>query len=283
MPRIYTPSYVQLEDQDVFFLRLALHWLNFFPSEALRSAPFQPALLHESLNTRQMSHTQLVGAAYYGFLPLPSDYEAFIKFADIYNRLENHELSELFASDFKAREDDAAAEFGMTRGEMKRLLAALDTLAKSFGFTSFKSVFECSQIINNDTATPEPAGRESYMYGPLYLWHLAKNAIGRDDLVFSTFNGYVLCLKKHLDVVYGRTMLPHTLKFGGFAKTDPLQAFASNVDGLLFHVPDDVLDALATLAANRFPDHEYSYVGPPPLPLLCEMIYGVESSTPVES
>lgn len=260
------PPTIQLDDDEAPFLNIALNWVSFFPNEAFDCTAFKPSELEDVLKSGRMTHNQIVAGAYFGFLPLPgSSYEEFIKYANFFNKYSDHTSSLEYRQDEKARENDAAYQFGMSRNELKRSFKALNTLAQTYNFGSLQSLFHSGDIIANDPHAPVHIDRKPYMDGPLYLWHLARDAVYDDNLLFTTCVDWVLCLKKQEETVFGRAILPSALKFGDFAKEHPFQAIT--VAGPGFHpviqVPAEIKEELAMLATNRFPDCEYSYVEPP--------------------
>lgn len=270
------PDVVRLDDESVFCLSIARAFLCGFPSTLRKYARLNSGRLHLAIESKEISAYGLLSGAYVGFAPLPISYRRFTNEADRINKLETNPPE--FLENEIARENSAAQDFGMSRGELKRLLGRLDDFAVEFaGIGSYGEVFNCKNEILNDPSASAPADRDAYAEGPLYLWDFAK-AVEEHELVdmsFDTFRGWVLFVHLYNGIVYGQAVHPRSLRFGNFSR-NPL----IDVDGLrmfpaprpIIDVPNEVQAATRELADRQFPDRPVHFV-PSPLAFMGN-VYG---------
>lgn len=264
------PEFVPLDDESVFFLSVARAWLDVFPPTLRLYGRLRPHRLHHAMETRQISPYGLLSAAYFGVAPLPSSYGRFMTQVERVNKLEPHAESAAFRKDAIARENSAASEFGMSRGELKRLLERLDTLATTFaGVASYDAIINCKQEILQDQSPFAPADRETYAEGPLHLWDFAKTAAAMKlaDTFFGTFSSWILFVHLEDGVVFGHAIHPRAHRFGNFAR-DPVIELSdvlmpTDAVSPVIQVSSDVQQAVKALADRHLPDQPFEFIPPP--------------------
>lgn len=261
------PDAVPLDVESVLCLSIARACLLSFPSTLRKYARLKSDRLHLAIDSKKISPYGLVSAAYIGAALLPTSYRRFINETDRINKLE------LASPDFRnneiARENSAAEEFGMRRGELKRVFARLDEFAAMFAAEkSYEAIFNCKNEILNDPSAFAPSDREAYAEGPLYVWDLAK-AVSEHELVdmsFGTYRGWVFFVHRKQGVVSGHAIHPVALRFGDFLH-NPLidvHALQRSVGPLpIIDVPTDVREATKGLADLHFPGLPFNFVAPP--------------------
>lgn len=264
------PDFLHLDEEDVFYLSVALAWYEAFPSALRKHTPLHFDRLRRSIRSGEISAYGLLGAAYIGFAPLPTSYGRFITHANRTNKLEPHADSEAFRKDPVAREDSAARQFGMSRGELKRLLARVDEQAERFlGVANYERTFNCKNLILEDPSPFAPPDRETYAEGPLYLWEFAK-AVDEHQLTgmhFGTFDGWVLFVHLEDGVASGHAIHPVALRHGDMFENpfgyEILYRMAVGFPTDCIDVPDKVCIAVEELANRHFPGNPIRLVSPP--------------------
>lgn len=264
------PDVVPLDGESVLSLSVARVWLDVFPSKLRQYARLNPHRLRYAMASKEISHYGLLSAGYIGVAPLPSSYGRFITHAERTNKLGSHDGSTAFLTDPAARENSAAGQFGMSRGEFKRLLEQLNALAsKCAGVSSYDALINCKREVLLDQSPFAPADRETYAEGPLHLWDFAKTVSEKklSDMFFDTFSGWVLFVHLEDGVVFGHAIHPRAHRFGNFARNPVIDAFSliTRVDGFspIIQVPRDVQDSVTALADRHFPNLPFELVPPP--------------------
>lgn len=254
------PPFLQIDDWDAVVLSACCARTQTFPYTLRERARVRFHHLHRSLTSGQLEHYSLLSAAYVGVAPLPVNYGRLIIKAEqlhkkSFNRAE-------FLGNAVLRENSAAREYGMSRGELKRLITHLDSWTMKFaGIATYEALFNCDDVILNDPSPYAPEDREVYAKGPLYLWDLAKVVKEEqlDDLVFGTYGGWITFLRRESNRVTGYAILPSAYRFGNFLTNphvDLIQMCREN--GMLgsiaiMEAPNEVNEALQDLAARCFP------------------------------
>lgn len=263
------PNAVPLDDEGVFYLSIVYAWRDIFPPALREFARLKSVHLNSHIWSEELSPYGLLASAYLGFAPLPTSYGRFITHAERVNKLEPHADSQAFRKDAVARENSAASEYGMSRGELKRLLQYVDAMAAKFGFESYDAVFNCKDEILRDPSPFAPADRETFAEGPLHLWDFAK-AVSEHELTnmaFDTYDGWVLFVHHQNGAVSGHAIHPRAHRFGGFC-LNPLVDFVEiqlRGDALspILTVPKTVQEATSALAKRYFPDLPFEFMPPP--------------------
>ena len=254
------PPFFQLDDWDALVLSACCARTQTFPYTLRERSRVRFHHLHRSLTSGQLEHYSLLSAAYVGFVPLPANYGHFIAQADRQNKQSTNPAE--FRKNTVLRENRGAGEFGMSRGELKRLLEHLDSWTMKFArLATYEALFNCEGAILNDSSPYAPDDREVYATGPLYLWDLAKVVKEErlDDLVFGTYGGWITFLRRENNRVTGYAILPSAYRFGNFLTNphvDLIQMCLEN--GMagsipIMEVPNEVNEALQDLAARCFP------------------------------
>ncbi|WP_149365814.1 hypothetical protein [Rhodanobacter sp. T12-5] len=264
------PACLRLDEEDVFYLSVALAWYEAFPSALRKHTRLHFDRLHYSIRSGEISAYGLLSAAYIGFAPLPTSYRRFITHANRINKLEPHAQSAAFRKSAVAREHSAAGEFGFHRNELKRLLARVNELAEHFiGIANYEKTFNCKDLILKDPSPFAPPDSETFAEGPLYLWDLAK-AVNEHQLAgmhFGTFNGWVLFVHLEDGVVAGHAIHPVALRNGDMFDNpfgdEILYRMAMGYPTDCIGVPDQVSMAVEELANRRFPGNSIRLVPPP--------------------
>lgn len=264
------PESIGLDDDGVFCLSIARAWLDVFPATLRKHARFNTDHLHLAMESKQISAYGLLSGAYIGFAPLPTSYGRFITQADRINKLEMDALPPEFRKKADARENSAASEYGMSRGELKRLLEHLDALAsKCAGVASYDAIFNCKEEILQDQSAFAPADRETYAKGPLHLWDLAKAVTEKNlvDMSFGTLGDWVLFLHLEEGVVSGHAIHSSAHRFGNFSSNPLIDDFELRMRGdsisPIIEVTEEVRAAVMALADRDFPDLPFTFVPPP--------------------
>ncbi|WP_449426870.1 hypothetical protein [Rhodanobacter umsongensis] len=264
------PEHVPLDTESVFCLSVARAWVDVFPSTLRQYARVKFHNLYRSIWSKEISPYGLLSGAYIGFTPLPTSYGRFITHVERVNKVEPHAQSTEFRKDAVSRENSAAGEFGMSRGELKRLLERLDELAmKCAGIGSYDSTFNCKEEILQDSSPFAPADRETYAEGPLHLWDFAK-AVNEHRLVemsFSTCDDWVLFVHQEEGIIFGHAIHPRAHRFGNFSMNPLIDVFELQMRGgncsPIIEVPQEVQEAVRSLADRRFPNQPFDFVPPP--------------------
>lgn len=263
------PDDLRLEEPDVIHLSLLRAWVDVFPATLRQHARFKLHHLRRAIWTREISAYLLLGAAYIGFAPLPVNYGRFMIEAERINKREHN--PSFFLRDAVARESSALEAYELSRGEFKRLLKRLDDFAVKFGdIASYADVFNCKNVILNDPSPFAPEDREAYADGPLHLWDFAKavNEHKLADMVFGTFQGWVVFLHLENGVVQGHAINPLAHRFGNFT-TNPLIDLVEivnrdpNTPSTIIDVPVEVQQAVSAMAKQHFPERPFRYIPPP--------------------
>ena len=274
------PNVVPLDADSVLSLSVACAWLDVFPTTLRQLARLKLHRLHEAMASREIPPYGLLSAAYIGVAPLPSSFGRFITQAQRTNKYEEahaaatqdevaHAAAVAFRQDAVARENSAAGEYEMSRGELKRFFEFLDALAiKCAGVASYDALVNCKDEVLLDQSPFAPADRETYAEGPLYLWDFAKTVNEKKlaDVLFDTFCGWVLFAHLEDGVVFGHAIHPRAHRFGNFARDPVIDASELiTADGFspIIRVPSDVQDSVRTLADSHFPNVPFEFVQPP--------------------
>jgi hypothetical protein len=263
------PTVFPLNDESVFYLSIAGAWLDVFPAALREHARLKSPHLHRYIRSKEISAYGLLSIAYIGVAPMAASYGRFMTQANRVNKLEPHAQSNAFRKDAVLRENNAASELGMSRGELKRLLERLGELASNFGFASYAATFNCKDEILQDPSPFAPADRETYAEGPLYLWDFAKavNEHKLGEMSFDTFDGWVLFAHLENGVVYGHAIHPVAHRFGDFS-VNPLIDFSELQKrgftlSTIIEVPREVQESARALADRCFPGNIFELVPPP--------------------
>jgi hypothetical protein len=263
------PEVVRLDGDSVFALSIARTWLDVFPSTLRKFARLNPHRLRYAMASGEISNYGLLSAAYIGVAPVPSTYGRFITHAERTNKGRSAPESTAFLTDAMAREKSAAGQFGMSRGEFKRLLARLDELAsRCAGVASYDDLVNCGKEVYRDQSSFAPEDRDTYAKGPLHLWDFAKtvNEMKPADMFFDTFSGWVLFVHLENGVVFGNAIHPRAHRFGNFAHDPVIDVFRLKLAdeiSTMIAVPQGVQHAVQTLADSHFPNLPFEFVSPP--------------------
>lgn len=266
------PPFLQLDDWDALVLSACCARTQAFPYTLRERARVRFHHLHKSVTSGQLEHYSLLGAAYVGVAPLPVNYGRWIIKAQQLNKQSFNPPE--YLKDAALRENSAAREYGMSRGELKRLLEHLDSWTIKFaGLASYEALFNCEDAILNDSSPYAPDDRDVYARGPLYLWDLAKVVKEErpDDLVFGTYRDWIAFLRRENNRVIGHAILPGACRFGNFLTNpyvDLIQMCREN--GMagsipIMEVPTEVNEALQDLAARCFPGLPFAVSDQPKL------------------
>lgn len=263
------PAVVPLDFESVVHLQVVRTWLDVFPSTLRKFARLNLDDLHRSIRSKEMPTYRLLSGAYIGFAPLPTSYGRFITQVERVNKAEPHPESFVFRKDAVARENSAASEYGMSRGELKRLLKSVDEMAERAVGISYQAIFNCKEEIHRDPSPFAPVDREAYAEGPLYLWDFAKSVSEHKlaDMCFDTFEGWVLFVHLEDSVVAGHAILPRAHRLGDFYPNPfvddiHLRMLGDDLSPII-DVPQVVYEAVRELAARRFPDKRFEFIPPP--------------------
>lgn len=262
------PDVVPLHSEDVFHLSIPHAWLHVFPAKLREYGRFKFHGLRHAMQASEISAYSLLSAAYIGFAPLPVSHRRFINEADRVNKLELNPPE--YLKNDAARENSAAEGYGMSRGELKRLLARLDELASEFaGIPSYAALFNCRDEVLGDQSPFAPADREAYAKGPLHLWDFAKavDEHGLADMAFGTFDDWILFLHLENGVVSGHAIHSLAHRFGNFSTNPLIDGFELRMRGgglsPIIEVPPEVQEAARALAGSRFRNQPFEFVPPP--------------------
>lgn len=259
MKNIYesVPEFIRLTDAEVLFLALLRNISKRLPPDLLGSTRFPEQAIDEAIVERQLSHDGMLAAAYFGFMPFWSTFTSFQAHAKRINSYREHPDWEVLAEDEVARENAAAAQYQMSRGEVKRLFKALNEKAKNAGFASFGDVFGPPQpeyLSSSDTGLA---------YGPRYLRDIAAVAQGRNhpDFFLRTSGRWVLMLYREDENVFAMAFPIAGLRIGGYRFNgyldEVLMEWSWDSEAPVFDTPEETLTELRTLAQLHCPDHEY--------------------------
>lgn len=250
------PDYVRLADTDVLCLALLRNLLNRLPPELLERTRFPSHEINKAIATRQLSRDGMLAAAYFGFMPIWSTYTKFQAHTHRINAYADHPDWEHFQKDVVARENSAAAEYGLSRGELKRLFKKLDEKAQLAGFDSFEDVFQADEHGN-------PIPLTALAAGPRYLQDIAKAIQSNNsaNFIMKTIGTWVLMLYPEDENAFGMAWPISGLRIGGFRFNGYIDHVSMEwswaTDTPIFDAPKYVLNELRALAQLQFPDHEY--------------------------
>jgi len=259
MSNIYesVPEFIRLTDAEVLFLALLRNISKRLPPDLLESTRFPQRAIDEAIVTRQLSQDGMLAAAYFGFTPFWSTFTNFQAQAKRINRYGEHPDWEELEEDEVARENAAAAQYELSRGEVKRLFKVLNEKAKKAGFASFGDVF----------GPPQPEHLSSWdtglAYGPRYLRDIAAVAQGRShpDFVLGTLGCWVLMLYREDENVFAMAFPIAGLRIGGYRFNgyidEALMEWSWVSEAPVFDMPEEVLTELRALAVLHFPGLEY--------------------------
>lgn len=261
------PAPLRLDVESALCLSLCRAFWMGFPAPLRARARIKTTRLHLAIDSMEIGAYDLMAGAYLGFTPFTSGYRRFTNEAKRLNEVTFNPPE--FAENAVLRENSASRDYGISRGELKRLYHFLDAFAQKFaGIPSYKEFFNCGDVILNDQSPFAPEDRETFTAGPLYLWDLAKAVEEHEicDMAFGTFRGWVLFLHRIGNTVLGQAVHPAALRFGDF-KYNPL----INIDPFLrdpgphpiLDIPEEVRAAGIELGARRFPDQPLQFVNPP--------------------
>lgn len=259
------PDVLSLDEEGAFALSIGRAWLDVFPPELREHARFKVRRLHHAMASKEISAYALLSAAYIGIAPLPTSYRRFNHEAQRINKLEPN--PPVFRKNEVARDNSAAEEFGLSRGELKRLYGRLDDLAYKFGgLPSHDAVFNCRNEVLNDQSAFTPAGREAYAKGPLHLWDFAKivNKHKLDTMSFGTLNDWILFVHLEGGVVSGHAIHPSAHRFGDLRPNPLIDAVELSTrvghPSPIIEVPLETQEAVKSLAERRFPSQRFEFV-----------------------
>lgn len=279
------PEAIRLDVETLYALTIAYKWLHIFPDALRQHARLNTDRLPLAMATGEISLYRLLSAAYIGVVPLPSTYGRFITQAERVSKWLRHNFEAFLDDDFKAlldddegRENSAAGCYGMSRGELKRMLARLDQMAvECAGAVSYDAIANCKDFILRDPSPFAPEDRNTYATGPLYLWDFAK-AVNEDlantsgkrtlgDMRFGTSRGWVLFAHVGDGVVLGHAIYPRAHLFGNFAR-EPVIDIKERIHDEerwlpIIEVPRNVEESVRELATLHFPGRPFKFVLPP--------------------
>lgn len=259
------PDFVDLTEDEVYALAISFAVLDAFPGEIGFDSHFSRNMLSEAIASKKISHEGLLAAAFFGVMPIPSTTNRLRTLADRYHRIRGVE----WHSSPKVREDRYARSWGITRRDMKGLLAVLDNKARDQGFADFGSIFYADGSPPGEKTSGFSSIRYRTWLGPRYLWEI-KERVARHphpNLVIKEYSLWLCVLVGSDETVVGHAFPPEALRIGDGRRGCPEDCRDWNLEDpnarRLFRVPDYVRDGLASLASTRFAGLPYELQMPP--------------------
>jgi hypothetical protein len=258
------PDSFELTEDDVFALAISIAVLDAFPGEIGFDSHFSRNMLLEAIASKKISQEGLLAAAFFGLMPIPSTTKRLTTLADRFYRTRGIE----WHASPKVREDRYARFWGMTRRDMKGLLAVLDNMARDRGFADFGSIFYADGSPPGEKTSGFSSIRYRTWIGPRYLWEI-KERVARHphpNLEIKACGLWLCVLVRSDETVVGHAFPPMALRIGDGRSACPVDPRDWNLEDpnarRLFRVPDYIRDELASLASTRFAGLPYEFHEP---------------------